>query len=139
MLDLSNSSEYYQPKFHDVLSDPKPLQPRMEFWSKRTSLPFDPIECCKTMMKKTIACPQCLTRIQVRKFALLNFRPLPMLSLVLWTDLMCAGGQGYLQQRFSGHCTAPSCSLETITKEKLAVRKLAEDLMVSAGNAAYLP
>jgi hypothetical protein len=52
---------------------------------------------------------------------------------------MDANGQGYLQQNFSAHCTAPSCSVEVITKEKLAVRKLVEDLVVSTGNAAYLP
>ena len=52
---------------------------------------------------------------------------------------MNANGQGYLQQKFSARCTAPSCTVEVITKEKLAVRKLAEDLVVSAGNAAYLP
>ena len=52
---------------------------------------------------------------------------------------MYAKGPGYLQQKFSGRCTTASCSAEVITKEKLAVRKLAEDLLASAGNVAYLP
>ena len=62
-----------------------------------------------------------------------------MLNLVPPIDLVDANGQGYLQEKFSALCTTPSCSVEVITKEKLAVRKLAEDLVASAGNAAYLP
>jgi hypothetical protein len=52
---------------------------------------------------------------------------------------MDANGQGYLQKKFSAHCPILSCSVGGVTKEKLAVRKLAEDLVVSTGNAAYLP
>src|SRR6266567_1942 len=51
-----------------------------------------------------------------------NFRPLVYVNpWSYWIDLMSANGQGYLQQKFSAPCTAPSCSVEVITKEKLAV------------------
>ena len=52
---------------------------------------------------------------------------------------MGANGQGYLQKNFSAQCPTLSCSIGSVTKEKLAVRKLAEELVVSTGNAAYLP
>ena len=61
----------HQLQLNGVLSDRHhPTQPRMEFWRKRTALPFNPFEGACTMVKKTIACPQCRAQIQVGKFLL---------------------------------------------------------------------
>ena len=41
--------------------------------------------------------------------------------------MMTHDGSGYLQQEFSTPCSS-GCSVPTITKERLALRKIAQDL-----------
>ncbi|KAF8967533.1 hypothetical protein BDZ97DRAFT_1916819 [Flammula alnicola] len=100
--------------FHMILSAP-PSQARLDFWQRRTSLPFDPIEGMKlrNLNKKIIPCPQCRKPVEI--------------------VLMHEGGTGYLQQKFSAHCYHSSCGIKEITKETLGVRKLAQDLVASSG------
>ena len=42
---------------------------------------------------------------------------------------MNALGTGYFQQRFTSTCTKPTCTFGEVTKEKLAMRKLANDVV----------
>ena len=41
---------------------------------------------------------------------------------------MNALGTGYFQQNFTSTCTKPTCTFGEVTKEKLAMRKLASDV-----------
>ncbi|KDR74375.1 hypothetical protein GALMADRAFT_280353 [Galerina marginata CBS 339.88] len=101
-----------------ILSEP-PSKPRIEFWRSRTALSFDPLDDLHTWSKE-IRCPKCQSAIEV---AFLN-----------------GSGTGYLQQKFSAACTKYNCDVGEITKEKLALRKLAKDLAakLSADPALHL-
>jgi len=41
---------------------------------------------------------------------------------------MNAPGTGYFQQKFTSKCEKPTCTFGEVTKEKLAMRKLANDV-----------
>jgi len=45
---------------------------------------------------------------------------------------MNALGTGYFQQKFTSTCTKPTCTFGEVTKEKLAMRKLANDIAKKA-------
>ncbi|KIM42763.1 hypothetical protein M413DRAFT_123346 [Hebeloma cylindrosporum] len=109
----------FERHFGALLEDPTspfltetPTQARQDFWFSRTSLPFDPFEGMKTMTNKIIFCPKCNGPISV--------------------ELMNALGTGYFQQRFTSTCTKPTCTFGEVTKEKLAMRKLASDIAKKA-------
>ncbi|SJL02690.1 uncharacterized protein ARMOST_06024 [Armillaria ostoyae] len=86
--------------------DSPPSDVHVQTWLQKTHLPYDPFESAIVLTDREIACPQCLTKVNVR--------------------LADSNGTGYLQQDFKTTCTV--CWL-TITKEKLAFRKLVKDLV----------
>ena len=45
---------------------------------------------------------------------------------------MNALGTGYFQQKFTSTCTKPTCTFGEVTKEMLAMRKLANDVVKKA-------
>ncbi|KAK0447632.1 hypothetical protein EV421DRAFT_1706368 [Armillaria borealis] len=86
--------------------DSPPSDVHVQTWLQKTHLPYDPFESAIVLTDREIACPQCLTKANVR--------------------LVDSNGTGYLQQDFKTTCTV--CWL-TITKEKLAFHKLVKDLV----------
>ncbi|SJL02687.1 uncharacterized protein ARMOST_06021 [Armillaria ostoyae] len=89
--------------------DSPPSEARVQTWLQKTHLPYDPFESAIVLTDREIACPQCLTKVNVRL-----------------ADSNGTGLTGYLQQDFKTTCTV--CWL-TITKEKLAFHKLVKDLV----------
>ncbi|KAF8165958.1 hypothetical protein B0H34DRAFT_648995 [Crassisporium funariophilum] len=90
-----------------ILSTP-PCESRMIFWRSRIPLPFDHIQSAVELKKRRILCPSCRNPILV--------------------DLMRETGTGYLQDNFMTVCSLSGCSSGQITKEKLALRKMAQDI-----------
>uniref|UniRef100_A0A8H8CM53 Uncharacterized protein n=1 Tax=Psilocybe cubensis TaxID=181762 RepID=A0A8H8CM53_PSICU len=94
-----------------ILTEP-PSKARIEFWERQSNLGFDLLNDVGKMSEKTISCPACDKRISIRN-----------------------DGSGYLQQKFSVFCLKPGCPMGEITKERMALAKLAQDLsMTSTGN-----
>jgi len=58
-------------------------------------------------------------------------RGFPKLNLP--SELMNALGTGYFQQKFTSTCTKPTCTFGEVTKERLAMRKLANDIAKKVG------
>ncbi|SJL02729.1 uncharacterized protein ARMOST_06065 [Armillaria ostoyae] len=86
--------------------DSPPSEARVQTWLQKTHVPYDPFESAIVLTDREIACPQCLTKANVR--------------------LVDSNATGYLQPDFKTTC--PGCWL-TITKEKLAFHKLVKDLV----------
>ncbi|KAJ7683221.1 hypothetical protein B0H17DRAFT_1074432 [Mycena rosella] len=85
----------------------EPTKKRIDNWVKMTATPFDPFEAAPQMVTRQIACPKCRS--------------------VVCAPYMTESGTGYLQQGFAVRCVSEECSFE-ITKDTLALRKLASDL-----------
>jgi hypothetical protein len=51
---------------------------------------------------------------------------------------MNALGTGYFQQKFTSTCTKPTCTFGEVTKERLALRKLASDVVKKADSTDYV-
>ncbi|KAF9055637.1 hypothetical protein BJ165DRAFT_433608 [Panaeolus papilionaceus] len=84
-----------------------PSPTRVAFWEMRTSLPFHYASAMTSMIRTEIKCPLCLGIISV--------------------DYMKQDGTGYLQEGFRASCPN-GCGIGHITKEKLGVRRFADDL-----------
>jgi len=83
------------------------------------------------MTSKIIFCPKCNGPIRVGKHLSFQYqRGLPTLKLS--SELMNALGTGYFQQKFASTCTKPTCTFGEVTKEMLAMRKLANDVAKKA-------
>ncbi|TFK33265.1 hypothetical protein BDQ12DRAFT_738868 [Crucibulum laeve] len=95
-----------------------PTHERTQFWYTKTSMPFDPFESAIRMRGKAILCPQCRNTIHV--------------------SLMNAQGTGYLQENFNTRCARGDCQFLSITKERLALRKLAQDIAVTGSDQKWL-
>ncbi|RDB24427.1 hypothetical protein Hypma_008478 [Hypsizygus marmoreus] len=85
----------------------KPTDARITNWITKTSTAFDPLEAIVTT--RPVRCPVCRTSLEAA--------------------LMKEDGTGYLQQNFLLRCTTEECQGLNITKETLAVKKLAGDLV----------
>ncbi|PPQ72246.1 hypothetical protein CVT24_002346 [Panaeolus cyanescens] len=100
-------SRALQSNLHEFLTT-LPSPSRVAFWQKKTRLPFHYAPTGMTEMKGTeIQCPLCLGAI--------------------YTEYMKPDGTGYLQEDFRLRCPH-ECGIGDITKEKLGVRRLANDL-----------
>lgn len=86
-----------------------PSPARMRSWTSKTKSSFDPLEDARQRMMKIILCPKCRVPIDA--------------------SFVNNEGAGYFQDRFSVRCTSAGCNSPPITKDVLAVRKLAEDLV----------
>ena len=125
---FSNPFIFFQGDPSSALLTEAPTQARQDFWFSRTSLPFDPFKGMKSMTSRIIFCPKCNSPIHVGKH--LSFhceRGFPKLNFKS-SELMTALGTGYFQQRFTTTCTKGTCTFGEVTKEKLAMRKLANDV-----------
>ncbi|PPQ83878.1 hypothetical protein CVT24_006423, partial [Panaeolus cyanescens] len=93
---------------HEFLRE-SPSPQRVAFWERKSNTTFDHVYGVQCLVAKEIKCPLCLTPLTV--------------------DYMdpYKQGKGYLQHAFVTPCLN-YCGIEDITKEKLAVRKLANDL-----------
>jgi len=79
------------------------------------------------MTSKIIFCPKCNGPIRVGRH-LSSSLSAANSQLKLSSELMNARGTGYFQQNFTSTCTKPTCTFGEVTKEKLAMRKLASDV-----------
>ncbi|KAF8159172.1 hypothetical protein B0H34DRAFT_392677 [Crassisporium funariophilum] len=98
------------PQIDDLLFA-EPSFDRTQNWNERTSIPFDYLECTSTLQERKLTCNRCLTEIHA--------------------PLMNSSGTGYLQKHFTIRCPKSGCYSGNITKERLALRKLAECLSAS--------
>ncbi|KAH8103957.1 hypothetical protein BXZ70DRAFT_888620 [Cristinia sonorae] len=80
---------------------------RMAAWQKATQTPWNPVDAMTGLSHRYVECPKC-----------------EQLNTV---QFMTAEGTGYLQHQFAFTCER--CKYE-VTKEKLAVKKFARDLLV---------
>ncbi|KAJ7778735.1 hypothetical protein DFH07DRAFT_730681 [Mycena maculata] len=85
----------------------EPSKQRVDNWVEMTTTPFDPFVATTQLVTREIACPKCRS--------------------VVYAPYMTEEGTGYLQQGFKIPCTKTECAFE-ITREGLAMRKLAKDL-----------
>ncbi|KIJ93443.1 hypothetical protein K443DRAFT_135047 [Laccaria amethystina LaAM-08-1] len=85
-----------------------PSRERVELWESRCSLPFSYRESAAEMRYKTLSCPHCSHPISIR--------------------LMNEAGTGYFQQGFAIQCARKDCDSPILTKERLALKKLAADI-----------
>ncbi|KAJ7909271.1 hypothetical protein B0H13DRAFT_1714935 [Mycena leptocephala] len=85
-----------------------PSLDRVKFWTQMTSTPFDLLDAPTRMVNREISCPKCCN--------------------VVAAPYTTNTGSGYLEPNFAMKCTA--CFF-AITRETLAVRKLANDLAKS--------
>ncbi|PPR01105.1 hypothetical protein CVT24_000401 [Panaeolus cyanescens] len=84
---------------------------RVAFWQTKSWTPFDHIIGAEAIIQssKEIKCPSCLRSFSVEYIDPSGF------------------GQGYLQHQFVARCPE-LCGIDDITKEKLAARKLTDDI-----------
>lgn len=85
-----------------------PSRERVQLWETRCSLPFNYRESAAEMRDKILTCPRCSHPISTR--------------------LMNEAGTGYFQQGFAVQCTRKDCDSPILTKERLALKKLAADI-----------
>ncbi|KAK0230085.1 hypothetical protein IW262DRAFT_1261796 [Armillaria fumosa] len=104
---LAGAGDWFKDLVHRVCYtiDSPPSETRVQTWLQKTHVPYDPFESAIVLTNREIACPQCLTKTNVR--------------------LMDFNATGYFQPHFKTTC--PGCGL-TITKEKLGLHKLVKDL-----------
>ncbi|KAJ3513636.1 hypothetical protein NLJ89_g2838 [Agrocybe chaxingu] len=97
-------------QFQTLLSG-SPSKGRLDFWNSRTSVQFDFIDYMNSVTAKRVVCPFCKWPVEV--------------------ELMNHFGRGYLQQGFAAVCPK-YCGIGDITKETMALRKVADDLAAIA-------
>ncbi|KAF7375454.1 hypothetical protein MSAN_00433300 [Mycena sanguinolenta] len=101
------------------LVNAEPSELRVETWVQMTATPFDPFLSATQILARDIACPKCLS--------------------VVSAPYITQDDTGYLRSNFAITCPRESCSFE-VTRETLALRKLASDLakQITGGNPSEL-
>jgi len=93
-------------RLSEILRSP-PSRARITGWISKTQRMFDPLEDAAHSVSMAILCPKCRSPIEAP--------------------------EGYLDEGFAVVCKNPDCTVQLITKDTLAIRKLAEDLVRDDG------